>query len=265
MKRHTVKAAVRTVVLSAFMLPAAKVIGSEYGLPLPPPPAPATIEVNNEVITGPALTGPNAPAPLNMGGTLPTPAISGPPLLPPSNYAPYQSVPASVAPARVVPTPKRATYSHPQTLSGPTETFAKPAVLMQNQILQTSGPQSFESANAGAIAGPPAQQPGYVNLGAPLYPSPRPNVPIQTGSTMITNQAFAPHEFLYPHTYRAIYPPYYHRVKGGWILTPFGVRSHEHWELQGTQVQVKYRSQYPHLLKGGWHPPATSTRGGLWR
>ena len=57
---------------------------------------------------------------------------------------------------------------------------------------------------------------------------------------MITNQAFAPQEMLYPHTYRAIYPPFYHRVKGGWVLTPLGVRSHEKWELQGTQVQVKF-------------------------
>jgi hypothetical protein len=102
------------------------------------------------------------------------------------------------------------------------------------------------------------QQPGYVQLGAPLYPSPRPNIPIWTGSTMITNQAFAPHEMLYPHTYRATFPPFYHRVKGCWILTPFGIRSHERWELQGTQVQVKYRSQYPGLLKGHWHPPATT-------
>ena len=94
--------------------------------------------------------------------------------------------------------------------------------------------------------GPPQQQ-GYVRLNAPLYPSPRPNIPIWTGSTMITNQAFAPHEMLYPHTYKAIYPPFYHKVKGGWIVTPFGVRSHERWELQGTQVQVKYRSQQP-----GW-------------
>lgn len=101
------------------------------------------------------------------------------------------------------------------------------------------------------------QQPGYVQLGAPLYPSPRPNIPIWTGSTMITNQAFAPHEMLYPHTYRATYPPYYHRVKGCWVLTPFGIRSHERWELQGTQVQVKYRSQYPSLFKGAWHPPST--------
>lgn len=109
----------------------------------------------------------------------------------------------------------------------------------------------------------PVPQQGYVRLGAPLYPSPRPNIPIWTGSTMITNQAFAPHEMLYPHTYKAIYPPFYHRVKGGWLLTPMGVRSHEKWELQGTMVEVKYRSSYPGLLSGAfWHPPATLNQHG---
>lgn len=121
------------------------------------------------------------------------------------------------------------------------------------------------NAQAGAPAAVP-QQEGYVRLGAPLYPSPRPNIPIWVGSTMITNQALAPHEMLYPHTYRAMYPPYYHRVKGGWILTPLGVKSHEKWELQGTQVQVNYRSTYPSLLSGAhWHPPATSYMHGAWR
>jgi hypothetical protein len=112
----------------------------------------------------------------------------------------------------------------------------------------------------------PQQQEGYVQMGAAMYPTPRPNIPIWSGSTMITNQALAPHEMLYPHTYRAMYPPFYHRVKGGWILTPTGVRSHEKWELQGTMVQVKYRSSYPSLLSGaGWHPPATSYIHGPWR
>ena len=115
--------------------------------------------------------------------------------------------------------------------------------------------------NSDAYAAPmqyPPQQPGYVRLGAPLYPSPRPNIPIWTGSTMITNPAFAPHEMLYPHTYRSIHGPYYHRVKGGWIWTPFGIRSHERWQLQGTQVEVKYRSSVPLLTRGMWFPPATS-------
>jgi len=117
----------------------------------------------------------------------------------------------------------------------------------------------------GGAAGPMQQQ-GYVRLGAPMYPTPKPNIPIWAGATMITNQALAPQEMLYPHTYRAIYPPYYHRVKGGWILTPLGVRSHEKWELQGTMVQVKYRSSYPGILSGaGWHPTATSYWHGSWK
>lgn len=92
---------------------------------------------------------------------------------------------------------------------------------------------------------------GYVNQGqypqlnAPLYPSPVQYTAPWTGGTVITNQAFAPHEMLYPHTYHAMYPPFYHKVKGSWIVTPFGVRQHEHWKLQGTEVTVKYRSSYP--------------------
>ncbi len=134
-----------------------------------------------------------------------------------------------------------------------------PAVLRPVGLMQQGPAPQPINADAGLMAPQAApQQPGYVHLGAPLYPSPRPNIPIWVGSTMITNQAFAPHEMLYPHTYRATYPPYYHRVKGGWILTPFGIRSHERWELQGTQVQVKYRSSYPGLGKGLWLPPLTS-------
>lgn len=128
-------------------------------------------------------------------------------------------------------------------------------------------PIDADLAQSSAPIPQPIQQPGYVRLGAPMYPTPRPNIPVWTGSTVITNQAFAPHEMLYPHTYRAIYPPFYHRVKGGWILTPFGVRSHEKWELQGTMVQVKYRSSYPGLFSGAyWHPPMTSNvQHGSWR
>lgn len=85
---------------------------------------------------------------------------------------------------------------------------------------------------------------GYPYLNASLYPAPQPNVPYQVGSTLVTNQAFAPHEYLYPHTYTAMYPPYYYSVKGGWVLTPFGVVSDEKWQLQGTMVKVRYKSHY---------------------
>ena len=86
---------------------------------------------------------------------------------------------------------------------------------------------------------------GYPYLNAPLYSSPLPQVPYQTGGTMITNQAFAPHEMLYPHTYRALYPPFYYRVRGSWFVWPWGVESYDRWELQGTEVKIEYRSSIP--------------------
>lgn len=94
----------------------------------------------------------------------------------------------------------------------------------------------------------------YPNLHAPMYPVPRPDIPHQMGGAMITNQALAPHEMLYPHTYRAMYPPYYYKVHGGWVVTPWGVWSHDTWELQGTEVEVKYRGDWGFL--SGFVPPA---------
>ena len=82
------------------------------------------------------------------------------------------------------------------------------SVVLRQVGMMQEGPTP-QPIDAGVGVMPPQavpQQPGYVQLGAPLYPSPRPNIPIWTGSTMITNQAFAPHEMLYPHTYRAMYP-----------------------------------------------------------
>jgi hypothetical protein len=99
----------------------------------------------------------------------------------------------------------------------------------------------------------PPVQPGYPYLNAPLYPYPQPNVPVQVGATMITNQALYPQEMLYPHDYEALYPPYYYRAKGWWVATPFGPRGDEKWELLGTRVKVKYRSAIPFWT--GFHPP----------
>jgi hypothetical protein len=93
----------------------------------------------------------------------------------------------------------------------------------------------------------------YPALGAPLYPCPVQNTPPWNGGTIITNQAFAPHEMLYPHRYHAMYPPFYYKVRGCWLWTPFGMRQHEHWELQGTEVKVNYRSRIG--LFSGFHPP----------
>ncbi|MCA8998616.1 MAG: hypothetical protein KDA80_16570 [Planctomycetaceae bacterium] len=127
----------------------------------------------------------------------------------------------------------------------------------QQQVQQVNH-YGTSPAPYGAPAGHAYPQ-GYVNQGqyphlnAPLYPSPVQYTPPWSGGTIITNQALAPHETLYPHTYHAMYPPFYHKVKGSWILTPFGIRQHEHWKLQGTEVTVKYRSSYP--LFSNFMPP----------
>ncbi len=84
----------------------------------------------------------------------------------------------------------------------------------------------------------------YPQLNAPLYPAPQPNTPTYVGGTVITNQAFSPHEMLYPHQYKALYGPYYYKVNGHWVLTPKGIRSHDTWKLEGTEVNVKYRSHF---------------------
>lgn len=82
----------------------------------------------------------------------------------------------------------------------------------------------------------------YPQTGAALYPAPVPGIPHQIGGIAVANPAFHHHEMLYPHQYKALYPPYYYKVNGGWMVTPFGVWSHEDWRLQGTQVDVKYKS-----------------------
>jgi hypothetical protein len=96
---------------------------------------------------------------------------------------------------------------------------------------------------------------GYPATNAPLYPVPLPNIPYQTGGTFITNQAFDPHEMLYPHSYRSLYPPYYFEVVGGWKTLPCGVFQGEKWRLRGTVVTVKYHSSY--RLLGGYCPLAS--------
>ena len=104
----------------------------------------------------------------------------------------------------------------------------------------------------GAVVVMPAPR-GYPQMNAPMYPCPVPNVPTYVGGTIYTNQAFAPHEMLYPHAYKSLYPPFYHKVSGKWWWTPFGMESHDKWELQGTEVKVKYRSHY--RLFSGFCPP----------
>ncbi len=99
----------------------------------------------------------------------------------------------------------------------------------------------------------PTPPPVYPQLGAPLYPAPQQTVPPYQGQTLITNQALAPHEMLYRHKYRALYPPFYYKVRGAWIWTPFGIQSHDIWTLQGTRVTVRYKPRYG--LFSGFIPP----------
>ncbi|MCA8991960.1 MAG: hypothetical protein KDA88_08275 [Planctomycetaceae bacterium] len=89
----------------------------------------------------------------------------------------------------------------------------------------------------------------YPQLSSALYPAPVQNVPSWQTQTVITNQAFAPHEMLYPHDYKAMYGPFYYKVRGHWFWTPFGMRQHENWKLEGTTVEVKYRARTPLLSR----------------
>jgi len=91
--------------------------------------------------------------------------------------------------------------------------------------------------NGGYIGGMPQD-----GSAGPLYPAPKPGIPQQVGGTAFVHQAFHPHEMLYAHRYKSMYGPYYYKVDGGWMLTPFGVWSKENWKLQGTTVDVKYKS-----------------------
>ncbi|MBX3437688.1 MAG: hypothetical protein KF861_09370 [Planctomycetaceae bacterium] len=122
-------------------------------------------------------------------------------------------------------------------------------------IAQVSGASTPEG---GVVGGAPVAAYGggtYPVLNAPLYPAPVQHVPGYAGGTIITNQALAPHEMLYPHSYHAMYPPFYYRVKGHWMVTPFGVRQHENWKLEGTHVKVKYRDHYRPFSQ--FHPPVS--------
>lgn len=123
------------------------------------------------------------------------------------------------------------------------------------QPVQRNSRGMYSTITHGVPAGPAAaartagvhasnsQSGAPLHPGSALYPSPRPGIPHQMGGTTISNQFLNPHEMLYAHRYRAMYPPYYYKVNGKWMVTPFGVWSHEDWNLQGTMVDVKYHSR----------------------
>lgn len=112
--------------------------------------------------------------------------------------------------------------------------------------------------------------PGYPQLNAALYPCPRADIPTEVGGTMITNEAFNPHEMLYCHKYRAVYPPNYYKVRwhwgfrmscypaGKWYAIPIPVRTRiaDTAKLKGTVVTVKYKS---HIGIGSMFLPPTGS------
>lgn len=106
-----------------------------------------------------------------------------------------------------------------------------------------------EAVPAPAVVPAPLPQPApnvlvYPRLNAPLYPSPVQYAPPWSGVSIVTNQALAPHEMLYPHKYRAMYAPFFYEVRGHWIVTPTGVKQGEIWKLKGTEVKVNYKSHH---------------------
>ncbi|MFM7057441.1 MAG: hypothetical protein ACKO2P_11030 [Planctomycetota bacterium] len=117
------------------------------------------------------------------------------------------------------------------------------ARLVRQEVVPAPAPSPDPGPVAGPVVyGPQSGLAGYPQTGAALYPAPIPGIPHQVGGTVIMNPAFQPHEMLYGHEYRALYPPYYYQVNGEWLVTPFGVWSQEHWKLKGTEVNARYRT-----------------------
>lgn len=173
------------------------------------------------------------PVPIQQAPVLPnTDPVSGPQYFSATNAGTSNPVP-------VHPSRNWQRYQSPQPvhMSSPGQYWNASQYAATGPVYQGSAPMSVQNGMY------PQNGSGmYPQTGAALYPAPRPGIPQQVGGIAIENQAFHPHEMLHAHRYRAIYPPYYYKVNGGWMVTPFGVWSKEDWKLQGTQVDVKYHS-----------------------
>lgn len=141
---------------------------------------------------------------------------------------------ASVGPGMTAPVHPAANW---QSYTAPAPGFS-PQHGPYHQASSGSVSNPISSSATGQAAGPV----GSVYGTGALYPAPQPGIPQQIGGTAIPTHALHPHEMLYAHRYKAVYPPYYYKVNGGWIVTPWGVWSKENWKLQGTTVDVKYKS-----------------------
>ncbi|MCH2211293.1 MAG: hypothetical protein MK110_08320 [Fuerstiella sp.] len=198
-------------------------------------------------------------------GTSPVHSDAGPDGIQPSR--PHQitdiRVPLNPVPMRVASVlPVRSPISGPQYVSVPdTPGIVQPVHPVRNrqlyqapQPVYRNSPGVYSVVSNGVARGPASSAGGIapgaagsksgtpLSPGTALYPSPVPGIPQQIGGTAISSQFLNPHEMLYPHHYRAMYPPYSYKVNGKYMVTPFGVWSHEDWNLQGTVVDVKYKS-----------------------
>jgi len=176
------------------------------------------------------------PLPIEVAPPVPnTNPVSGP------QYFSATSGGVSTSPVPVTPGANWQQYAAPQPLRN---TTAAPIRTVTNSVPAHLMSAPAQGAPAAAAMAPVSGVAGqYPRTGAALYPAPVPGIPQQIGGTSIVHPAFQPHEMLYPHQYNAMYPPYYYKVNGGWMLTPFGIWSHENWKLQGTRVNVRYNSK----------------------
>ena len=116
--------------------------------------------------------------------------------------------------------------------------YAYPQPMLLGPIAHHSG-----APNGMQVPPPPAHRRTQNN--AALYPCPRPGIPAYTGGTIITHPALDPHEMLYGHTYKTLHAPYFYKVSVDGFHVPFiGGKTCHRVELIGTQVKVKYRSEY---------------------
>ncbi len=180
------------------------------------------------------------------GAASQSPPASAPAALPPSAHA-SRRAPEQL---EAVPNPPGYAYDRTVTPAG--------CHVQHNVVVHEAGP--VPAPLYLPPTAPNISPTGYPYLNAPMYPCPLPYIPYQVGGTMLTNQAFDPHEMLYPHTYRSLYPPYYYEVSGGWKVLPWGVAQSERWRLRGTYVSVKYKSSCG--IFSGWCPPAVWTHAG---
>lgn len=204
----------------------------------------------------PSIPGLVKPAPSKPTASPVMEVTDGPTAFPIDSAAPPQDITAEYA----APGDEAPRYDHtalqqdgsgeePEQVEEPMGTPVPARTAMR--AMDGMGTPGVVPAPAPVVAGPP----GYVRVEGFLYPSPQPGIPLDVGTTMITNPALDPHEMLYAHRYRGLYGPFYHKTHRSWILTPFGIYKNEKRVLIGTEVRVNYKSHIsPFSL---FFPPVT--------